>query len=395
MEPKLFVIIGITGNQGGSVARTFLDDPNLKSRWRLRGISRDPSSLQSQEWASKGVEMVAANLHDLSSLVRAFQGAHAVFSVTDFWKPYLDSKNQVKAHELGKHIGELCYDLEYEQGRNIADAAAQIPGLDRFVVSMTNSVKKWSHGRYEKVYHFDAKAAMVTYVKVTHPGLAAKMSELNMGVFMQAWRFTPDLLAPQLDRDTFVLRVPCNPEKPIPFVEPCTDTGPLVRALLAVAPGIQLYGETEMMSWNAWLALWGRITGKNVRFEQVDVLFYEEQLAKRFPNGFGTEIGEMFEFMGTYGYNGGDPACKRKEEASVRQPCEACADWKTARHTCYRDEQRGGVCQAGAVAGTDGVIPCNSRFSYIRCLGVLEVGIRPRSDNEIFTLIRLERIVTC
>ena len=38
-ERKLLVIIGITGNQGGSVARTFLNDPGMRSKYRLRGIS--------------------------------------------------------------------------------------------------------------------------------------------------------------------------------------------------------------------------------------------------------------------------------------------------------------------------------------------------------------------
>jgi hypothetical protein len=314
-ERKLLVIIGITGNQGGSVARTFLNDPEMRSWYRLRGISRRSSSTRSREFAAQGVEMVCADLHDPSSLLKAFEGAQAIFSVTDFWKPYLDEKNQAKAEEQKKHIGQLCYELEYEQGRNIADAASKIPELERFVVSMVCSTKKRSNGRYDKIFHFDAKADMITYVKSAYPGLAAKMSELNMGVFMQAWRFTPSLMAPQrMDDGVHVLRLPCNPDTPIPFVDPTNDTGPFVRALLAVEPGIQLYGATTLMSWNAWLALWGRIMGKQVRFGQVSVEFWEEEMSKTFPRGFGTEIAEMFEFMGTYGYDGGDPACKRKEE---------------------------------------------------------------------------------
>lgn len=83
---------------------------------------------------------------------------------------------------------------------------------------------------------------------------------------------------------------------------------------MTLEPGIQLYGETALVGWNTWLALWGRIMGKKVQFEQVSVEFYEEELSKTFPQGFGTEIGEMFEFMGTYGYDGGDPVYKRKEE---------------------------------------------------------------------------------
>jgi uncharacterized protein YbjT (DUF2867 family) len=82
--PKLIVIIGITGNQGGSVADAFIDDP----AWRLRGISRDVQSAASQSWSDKGVEMVQANLHDPESLKHVFKGANVVFSVTDFWKPF-------------------------------------------------------------------------------------------------------------------------------------------------------------------------------------------------------------------------------------------------------------------------------------------------------------------
>jgi len=314
-ERKLFVITGITGNQGGSVAQTFLNDPEMKSKYRLRGISRQSSSNQVFNLKSRGVEMIQADLHNASSLVTAFAGASVIFSVTDFWKPFLEPTNQAKAREQGKDIGEFGYKLEYEQGRNIADAASKIPELERFVVSMLCSTKERSNGRYDKIYHFDAKADMVTYVKSIHPDLAAKMSELNMGVFMQSWKFIPSMMVPQrMDDGVHRLRLPCNPNTLIPFVDPTNDTGPFVRALLALQPGVQLYGAAEMMSWNEWLALWGRIMGKQVRFEQKSVEFWEEELSKSMPKGFGTEIAEMFEFMGIYGYDGGDPTCKRKEE---------------------------------------------------------------------------------
>ena len=51
---KLVVIIGITGNQGGSVARTFLED----AQWRIRGLTRDAGSPASQALSAKGIEMV-------------------------------------------------------------------------------------------------------------------------------------------------------------------------------------------------------------------------------------------------------------------------------------------------------------------------------------------------
>ena len=317
---KLFVVIGITGNQGGSVARTFLNDPEMRLRYRLRGISRDSSSSRSRELTAQGIEMVSADLHDPPSLLKAFAGAHAIFSVTDFWAPYLDKSNQAKAQRQGKHIGQLSYELEYEQGRNIADAASKIEGLERIVVSMLSSTKKSSNGRYDKIWHFDSKADMISYIKSIHPDLAAKMSELNMGVFMHSWKFVP-LTAPQrTDEGVHVLTLPCDPNTPIPFVDPTNDTGLFVRELLTLDPGVQLYGETALISWNAWLTLWGTITGKEVRFERASVESFEEKLSGSFPQGFGTEIGEMFEFMGRFGYDGGDPACKRKEEVRLVDP---------------------------------------------------------------------------
>lgn len=314
---KLFVVIGITGNQGGSVARTFLNDPGMRLKYRLRGVSRDPSSSRSRELTAQGIEMVSADLHDPPSLLQAFEGAHAIFSVTDFWAPYLDKSNQAKAQQQGKHIGQLSYELEYEQGRNIADAASKIEGLERIVVSMVSSTKKSSNGRYDKIWHFDSKADMISYLKSTYPDLAAKMSELNMGVFLQAWKFAPITAPQRMDDGVHVLTLPCNPNTPIPFVDPSNDTGPFVRALLTLDPGVQLYGETALISWSTWLTLWGTIMGKKVKFEQASVDFFEEELSKTFPQGFGTEIGEMYEFMGRYGYNGGDPACKRKEEVRL------------------------------------------------------------------------------
>ena len=316
-ERKLFVVIGITGNQGGSVARTFLNDPEMRLRYRLRGISRDSSSSRSRELTAQGIEMVSADLHDPPSLLEAFEGAHAIFSVTDFWAPYLDKSNQAKAQRQGKHIGQLSYELEYEQGRNIADAASKIEGLERIVVSMVSSTKKSSNGRYDKIWHFDSKADMISYIKSMYPDLAAKMSELNMGVFMQSWKFAPIIAPQRMDEGVHVLTLPCNPNTPIPFVDPTNDTGLFVRELLTLDPGVQLYGETALISWNTWLTLWGTIMGKEVKFERASVEFFEEKLSKSFPQGFGTEIGEMFEFMGRFGYNGGDPACKRKEEVRL------------------------------------------------------------------------------
>ena len=79
MGEKLIVILGITGLQGGSVARVFRDEPG----WRVRGITRDPA--KHTKLQEDGIELVAADLDDQASLEKAFAGANAIFAVTDFW----------------------------------------------------------------------------------------------------------------------------------------------------------------------------------------------------------------------------------------------------------------------------------------------------------------------
>lgn len=188
---KLIVIVGITGNQGGSVANVFLQAPG----WRIRGLTRDTNSPASQSLSAKGVEMVTADLHDPQSLKDVFQDANLVFSVTDFWMPYLNPANQARAKELGKSIGQFAYELELEQGKNIADAVASVAdGLDDvgFVASTLSHARKCSKGKYTELWHFDSKADVFPdYVDEKYPQLAKKTSYLQTGYFMTSWKILP------------------------------------------------------------------------------------------------------------------------------------------------------------------------------------------------------------
>lgn len=82
---------------------------------------------------------------------------------------------------------EYCYEQELQQGKNIADAAAQVEGLERFIVSSLVEARKWSLGKYKGVYHFDSKAQAVNYVKETYPELAKSMSTVLVGGYMENW----------------------------------------------------------------------------------------------------------------------------------------------------------------------------------------------------------------
>ena len=81
MSTKLIVVTGVTGVQGGSVARLFAKLPH----WRVRGITRNPDKSFNAPLRQAGIELVAGDYNDVESLERAFVGAHVIFGTTDFW----------------------------------------------------------------------------------------------------------------------------------------------------------------------------------------------------------------------------------------------------------------------------------------------------------------------
>jgi NAD(P)-dependent dehydrogenase (short-subunit alcohol dehydrogenase family) len=121
-SPKIIVVVGATGNQGSSVAHTFLKLPG----WHVRCVSRNPSSPASQALASLGAEVVRADLSDASSLSTAFSNANAIFLNTDFWETYRSPATATLAKEKGTTDSEIAFEVEVSNGTNAAHAAAAV-----------------------------------------------------------------------------------------------------------------------------------------------------------------------------------------------------------------------------------------------------------------------------
>jgi len=66
---KLVVVVGGTGTQGGSVISALSKDP----AYRIRAITRNTASASAQNLAAQGIEIVAADSNDVSSLIAAFK----------------------------------------------------------------------------------------------------------------------------------------------------------------------------------------------------------------------------------------------------------------------------------------------------------------------------------
>ena len=154
----------------------------------MRGITRNPSSEKAKEWVSKGVDMVKGDADDKGSLISAFAGATAIFGLTDFWTPVNDPLTQAKL-ESGQKINEYAYDVEIQQGKNLADAAATVDGLEIYVMSTLPNAKKVAKGKFPHVYHVDSKPVIVEYIHNELPELAKRLSEIQLGCYMEFWKW--------------------------------------------------------------------------------------------------------------------------------------------------------------------------------------------------------------
>jgi uncharacterized protein YbjT (DUF2867 family) len=144
-DEKIIAVIGATGAQGGGLCEAILNDS--QGGFRCRAITRDPGKDKAKALASRGAEVVAADLDDVESLERAFAGAHGAFCVTNFWEHFSAAK-------------------ELQQGKNLA-AAARAARVEHVVWSTledTRALMSPDDARMPmlqekyRVPHFDAKA---------------------------------------------------------------------------------------------------------------------------------------------------------------------------------------------------------------------------------------------
>ncbi len=144
-DKKIIAVLGATGAQGGGLIEAIWSDPDAV--FACRAITRDPEKDSAKTMASKGVEVVKADLDDLESLKRAFAGAHGVYAITNFWEHFSGEKEKVQA-------------------KNIADAAKSA-GVKHVIWSTLEDTRKLMKAddarmpmlqeKY-RVPHFDAKA---------------------------------------------------------------------------------------------------------------------------------------------------------------------------------------------------------------------------------------------
>ncbi|EYE97682.1 NmrA/HSCARG family protein [Aspergillus ruber CBS 135680] len=102
---KIITVIGATGNQGGSVARSLLQNVEFK----VRAVTRNPNSEASQKLATLGAEVAQADGFNSDEILAAFQGSWGAFV-------NLNSDDKGLTNPDGPN--------EFDLGKSIIDAAA-------------------------------------------------------------------------------------------------------------------------------------------------------------------------------------------------------------------------------------------------------------------------------
>jgi hypothetical protein len=320
---RLVVIVGITGNQGGSVAESFLADTN----WRVRAITRDPSKPAAQEWTARGVELVTADQDDVDSLTKAFTGAHAIFTMTDYWAPMSNPSVRATAAERGITAEQQCAEIETQRGKNMA-VAASVPEvqktLERFVYSSLPDGTKLSGGKYTKVWHFDSKAAVEDFVRhdpaMVSAGLSQKSSFIHVGVYVDNWRRGSLEMAKDPESGGYYRVQFSDGREKLPFIWILRDTGPLVKKLVEdVRPGTRLLGVSSMASYREYFSTWARVVGKQLGGDQGIKQVSPEEWSERLrgDKDHKQHMLETWAFAEEFGYDGGDPEMVYPKDVSL------------------------------------------------------------------------------
>src|SRR5271170_4182614 len=113
---KTILITGVTGQQGGAVARALQG-----AGFHLRGLTRKPDSDRAVALVRHGVEIVKGDLDDEVTLRRALAGVWGVFAV--------------------QNAGEAGVEREEAQGKRLATLAREA-GVEHYVYTSVGSAHK-------------------------------------------------------------------------------------------------------------------------------------------------------------------------------------------------------------------------------------------------------------
>jgi len=143
-EKKIIAVLGATGAQGGGLVRAILNDPS--GGFTARAVTRDVNSDKAKALKALGAEVVAGDVDDEASLVRAFTGAHGAYCVTFFWAHFSPDKELAEVGAMAR--AAKTAGVKHVIWSTLEDTRKLVPVSDNRMPTL--------QGKY-KVPHFDAK----------------------------------------------------------------------------------------------------------------------------------------------------------------------------------------------------------------------------------------------
>ena len=234
-EYKTILVIGATGQQGGSVVRHLLKN----NRFKVRSLVRYPNSDKAQHLLNLGSELVCGDLNDVDSLVVAMKDCYGVFAVTNFWDP------------------SVGYDGEIQHAKNIGDACKKT-NIKHIVFSTLD--------RNSGVLHFESKVKGEDYMKSLDLPLTCLVTSFYFENFMTF--FVPKEINGEL-----VFTVAQKSTTRVPMFA-CYDTGGWVlqaflhpeKYLNADVPAVSQY-----LSYPEIVDTVTKVTGRKCKFQEISL----------------------------------------------------------------------------------------------------------------------------
>ncbi len=272
---ETIAVCGVTGRQGGAVARHLLADG-----WRVRGLTRDAGSEKARAAAAQGIEVVQADMADRAAMDRALDGAYGLYSVQSF---------AIAGPED-----------EVAQGRTVADAAASA-GVRHMVYASSGT------GSPTGVPSWDTKVAVTEHIRALGLPLTVLRPECFMEIMtdkefypnVTAWHIMPNL---------------AGVETTIPWLA-VDDLGAVAAKVFAdpdryVGQDIALAGDVKSL--RECRAIWTEVNGKPPRGFPMPVWLF-----KRVAGPSGTDLPIMWRWLRT-GDVPKDPATTQAIHPGVR-----------------------------------------------------------------------------
>jgi hypothetical protein len=287
MDVKIVTVLGATGVQGGSVVDNFLKE----SKYRVRAITRNPTSEVAKALTMKGAEVVQGDTNNITSLTAAFHGSSVIFAMTDFF-------------ELFQTTGpEKAMEIESTQGLNIAKAAASTRALEHFIWSTLPDAKTASAGKI-LVPNFESKNIVDRYIR-SKPYLLAKTTFFMVGYYANNFYFpvhTP-IYVPTANKYVQLNSWPENVRiKSIGDAR--HNVGIFVKSIIQqpnrTLGGKVVLADTEDITVGEMLQAWARGQGKIAEFVQIDATTFNDI----WP-GWAKECEIMMQYFSWANDNGG------------------------------------------------------------------------------------------